>query len=838
MKQYFFTCILLFWAIVTIGQSFNTIDWPVATTNIPSCESVPFEMPILDQNRFYPYCDDPANCTISVSYSNSIIAGPNGGCIGMVREIILVDESTQETFEGSVTYHVDQDLMLAKDKFYIHDGDPPYEEQKISAIDLVLNPDPSHKYSFSSIDTSISTYCLSASLSIDDTQIYEYTTNSWYNKTDIIRTGCDFGEIETIIWPPSSTKVVSCDEIPLDFPIVNDIKYPYENCTYLSYQDDKIYDSSGNCILLNREITVLHWYSGEVITKDINYIIDSNLSLAKDQYHVHGLPPYEKEVISAMDLVINPNPSHIYSFSSTDSLDNTYCLAENTVDDIVQVFEYTTKSWYNRTEILRSNCEFGELGTVAWPPEIVHVSSCVDIPEDFPTINGMEYPYGNCTSLTYQDFENTDPQGNCTSIIREIKLLHWLNGEILVDSLIYNVDQNTNLAKDLFLIESDFPAKNVLIHASALIENPIQGYIYSFSSTDASQSIVSLPPDENEKEVYVFEHTTQSWYNPTLIKRTPCLAGFSFDVHPVINHEINAYFEGLISASLFDAESYFNCGDYSLKISLTEDGEFKESIFFEPSIEPGYYPVFLKFESSNGYFIIKNSVVNLSVDINDIFTKYIELKEVVAGEETEVAIWSSRIENLIGFQYGLKIQNAEFVGLSEINPKFTSGLSGNHSFIGDEFKISWTQVWHPTDFEEDEIWYNIKIIPSESGLTSDIFSWENLNIISEFLLEGNNSLFEIGVHFNFEMAEKPTISGIYDVSMEEVNLYPIPSSNYVYFDGASVSDIQSIHDLQGKKIPITILDDALVTSHLPNGIYYITLVKNENLINKKLIIAR
>ena len=821
-----------------MGQSFNTIDWPVANSNIPSCESVPFEMPILDQNLFYPYCDDPENCTISLSYSNSIIVGPNGGCIGIIREIILIDELTQETFEGSVIYNVDQNLLLAKENFYIHDGDPPYEEHKISAIDLIISPDPSHKYSFSSIDSSISTYCLSSSLVFDETQIYEHTTNSWYNKTELIRTGCDFPEINAITWPSASANVSSCNDIPKEFPIVNGIEHPYENCVYLDYQDVEVFDSFGNCILLNREITVLHWYSGEIMVNNIDYIVDSNLSLAKDKHYLHGLPPYEKEEISAIDLVLNPIPGHVYSFSSTDTSNTIFSLSENVLNAIVQVYEYTTNSWYNSTEIIRSACEFGDLGIVEWPPETVNVSSCIDIPEDFPTVNGLEYPYGNCTYLTYQDFESIDTSGSCTSIIREITLLHWQMGEVLIDSLEYIVDQNTHLAKDLFLIESDFPAKNAVIPASSLIENPIQGYIYSFSSIDASQNFVSLSPDENEKEVLVFEHTTKSWYNPTLIKRTPCLAGYSFSVHSSIDHEINAYFEGLISASIFDGGSYYNCGDYSIKISKSENGDFDDNIFFEPSTESGTYEVFLKFESSNGYYCIKKSFVNLTVEITEIFTKYIELKEVVAGEETEVAIWSSSIDNLLGFQYGLRINNAEFIGLSEVNPKFLFGLDANHAFIDDQFRVLWSQVLQPTNFEEDEIWYNIKIIPNESGLTSDIFSWEDLDFITQFLLEGNNALFEIGVHFNFQMAVKPTATNVYDVLQEEINLYPNPSSNNVYLDGASVSDVRSIHDVQGKEFPITILDGAIATSHLPKGIYFVSLIKNEKLITKKLVIAR
>ena len=655
--------------------------------------------------------------------------------------------------------------------------------------------------------------------------------------------------ITSICWPPESTSnLVSCNSDPNDFPIVNDslVYYSYFGYSHDDIQawvvDSTVINAMGQCEQLIKDFYIVDKSSQDTFSKTITYNIDENLSLANSLVRLYSTEPFEDIEIHVEDLVIDPILGHKYSFSSKDSSQSTFILPENFSAIQLQVYEFTTNSWYNKTAIERTDCNSDKIDSVTWPYDTIYVGSCSDIPIDFPIVNGITYEsgtsYNDCIYVTYNVYGSIDSLGNCISVKRDIFLLHWISGETILDSVIYIVQQNLDLAKELHFIDSNYPPNDIFVKASDLVKTPIPGHIYSFSSLDASLDSILISSDELEKQTVVFEHTTKSWYNATIIKRSPCIGGYDFDIHPSIDLDINAYFDGVVSASIFDNNSYNNCGDYSLKIARNENGNFDEDIFFEPTIESGTYEVFIKFEMENGYSFIKSSFVHITVDIYDIFTKYIELKEVVAGEETDVAIWSSGIDKLLGFQYGLKIKDAEFVGLSELNPKFVYDLAGNYAFINDEFRIVKSFVNEINTFEENEIWYNIRIIPDQSGLTSDIFSWEDLDFDSGFYIEDEFAIFEIEVPFNFEMAQNPIALDAVDHHQKDIIMYPNPSSGKVYWDGVSVTDIRSIVNLQNIKFPTIISEGALITNHLPEGIYFISFGENENFFTKKLVIAR
>jgi hypothetical protein len=145
----------------------------------------------------------------------------------------------------------------------------------------------------------------------------------------------------------------------------------------------------------------------------------------------------------------------------------------------------------------------------------------------------------------------------------------------------------------------------------------------------------------------------------------------------------------------------------------------------------------------------------------------------LSGVDHEIQIQSSNFANIINFQAGFRLKDAELVNV--INGVLE--LANSHFYLPTEKALR--TLWYetsiiPTTISPDKTIFKIRIKPSKSGYLSEFIRLDSTVMISEANYEDSNVADKILLEFSFP--DRVSSSEEITQSVHLVNVYPNPSS--------------------------------------------------------------
>lgn len=144
-----------------------------------------------------------------------------------------------------------------------------------------------------------------------------------------------------------------------------------------------------------------------------------------------------------------------------------------------------------------------------------------------------------------------------------------------------------------------------------------------------------------------------------------------------------------------------------------------------------------------------------------------------SGQDYELHIQSSNFNNIISFQAGFRLKDAEL--LNVYNGELE--LANSHFYLPDDKALR--TLWYetsviPTSIASDKTIFKIRINPSKSGYLSEFIRLDSTVMISEATFEGFNVSERILLEFSFP----DRVSSSEDIAetIYRANIYPNPSS--------------------------------------------------------------
>ena len=105
----------------------------------------------------------------------------------------------------------------------------------------------------------------------------------------------------------------------------------------------------------------------------------------------------------------------------------------------------------------------------------------------------------------------------------------------------------------------------------------------------------------------------------------------------------------------------------------------------------------------------------------------------------------------------------------------------------------------------------------------------------------NNSVYSSMVYVNVDSVQHQTAGLNKYVNSNEISIYPNPSNgSFIIETNSTIKQIMQIYDVSGKLVLTQIINGraTINASILADGVYNISLLNNEGVINKKLVIVR
>jgi len=215
---------------------------------------------------------------------------------------------------------------------------------------------------------------------------------------------------------------------------------------------------------------------------------------------------------------------------------------------------------------------------------------------------------------------------------------------------------------------------------------------------------------------------------------------------------------------------------------------------------------------------------------------YIEDKELEAGVETTIDVWSENLDSILAWQLLLSVQNATIIAMED-SEQFEDILVNIHN-DNQTVKSFWSsEPLVPVDVEFESTWLSLVVLPEIDGSTADILVDLN-DPYNEIVFEANNNIISgLGASFEFNIAEKGTVSNNSEVLLNQIKLRSNLVSNEIQLMGlASIDDTKSISifssngHLMNNSNSIDNIDELVIdVNDFPSGLYMVVIEANSQI---------
>ncbi len=470
---------------------------------------------------------------------------------------------------------------------------------------------------------------------------------------------------------------------------------------------------------------------------------------------------------------------------------------------------------------------------ISWPESII-IANCDDLTGE-PEINPI------CKNYYFLSFMD-QKLGECNTTIRTWKGINWLTGKIedyiqvikIRDTFVHQCSKNhiVNL-KDGFKFVA---ARNLVI-------DPDPSHFYSYSSAEIGDSVRLFKYESPFVEQYKIYDITDSVFCIAKIEKTI----FDPTVLNVINRIEVTYSIGYqIKAINFTQSHILPSGISDLKISYN-GGEYAQSIDFNDSFAGQSVILSLKYKVNGQDYYYGNVEAYLKPKTilveHDPLRLYAYNDYLIAGQPYEMEFYSSNFNNILSFQFGLKLNNLKFS-----NAKNGSILLNNgYAYFPNknEIRMAWyDQAVVSNTFDANTVLFKFILLPDVSGFLKDFISIDPSIMNTEASYNDLNVTGKILLEIDFP---NRTYSNVSDIEQNNFEIFPNPVlGDYIKINWKSLQRPLSlnINDMLGKTVRREIFngdtqDIFLLPIHtLSAGNYIVSIQTQNGLFSEKIVILK